>query len=737
MAKLINTHLSDSILHFKRGDHPAAFTLTVYNESYKEKESHQFASFQLNLLAAGTTQNISDDWYRLVPAVSYKIPPGDSTQFQVEILDVPPVTEDFTGTMNLTARVYSPELRDEDRRDIRLVVGGETLLPPKLSLPEQYFRALPEEVVDIAVTLYNPNRKAIECAVKLNGLEPSWFPEGIQRSTELSPREEKIVHFSCHIPLPAQAASQLYTLTFEVLRPVAVAAASQASLEILPAGTINFSCDPQACWLPEEPGRWFNPRHSRADFALNLDNRSNLPLSGTVTVTALEKSRPWKFWQRKKEKSAADDTGLPEGISLTPGFVDMAVGETTTMTLDVERKLPWFGWSRIKHLRVEETLSDAHPAMADNATKCQTLELQILPMIPVWLQLVAGLAAAAIVGGVLWKLMNQSHTGPVNSVQFNGRGNEVISASDDQTVRRWRIRGRRLVSAGVVEKSDKAVRVVRYRPVNNDEVIAGFENGSLAVNNLLSNKSSIFEFASDDRVFDLAFSRDARMLFSAHGSGLVLQWGADPSQRITRQNEPIRTIETDFAVGAIALLGQTDTQLAIGGRFNQLILVDLATQESRNLPYWPGGQTDYILSMATAEARPEHLVTADSQGNIALWDIDQCLSSLISCEPTDQWLGHGGAAVRAVDLSQDGCYLASAGDDGHVRLWPLTTAGTRHPQALEGDILQSSKESMNAVAIIQQRNRLKIVGGGDDSRVRLSTLPVKPGRQPRGKCAVQ
>ncbi|MEO0868353.1 MAG: hypothetical protein AAFY17_07880 [Cyanobacteria bacterium J06642_11] len=735
MVKLINTHLSDSILHFKRGERPTAFTLTVYNESYKQKERHQFASFQLNLLAAGTNQAISNDWYRLVPAVSYKIPPGDSTQFQVEILDVPPITEDFTGTMNLTARVYSPELRDEDRKDIRLVVGGESLVAPKLSLSEDYFKALPEEMVEIGVTLYNPNRKAIECAIRLNGLEPSWFPEGIQRSIDLAPREEKSVKFVCHIPVPAQAASQLYTLTFDILRPITVTAASQASLEILPAGTLNFSCDPTERWLPETPSRWFNPHYSVANFNLNLDNRSNLPLNGTVKVIAPEKPRIWKFWQQRQD--SPDTFQLPADISLTPEQVDVSVGETATMALAVTRKLPWFGfWCRYQP-SWDELLTGSLPMTADSDTKSQTLELHILPVVPVWLQVIAGLAGLALVGGVLWKLLNQSHTGPVNSVQFNGRGNEVVSASDDQTVRRWRVKGRRLVPAGIVEKSDKAVRVVRYRPVNNDEVIAGYENGSLAADNLLSGKTSVFEFAPDDRVFDLAFRRDARRLFSAHGSGLVLQWAADPSQRITRQNEPVQKIETDFAVGAIALLGQNDTQLAIGGRFNQLVLVDLATQDSRNLPYWPGGQTDYILSMATAEIRPEHLVTADSQGNIALWDINQCLSSLTSCDPVDQWLGHGGAAVRAVALSQDGCYLASAGDDGHVRLWPLTTSGSRNPQMLEGDILQTSKQSMNAVAIIQQRGRLQIVSGSDDSRVRLSTRAIKTGRQPRGKCLAQ
>ncbi|MEO0458395.1 MAG: WD40 repeat domain-containing protein, partial [Cyanobacteria bacterium P01_A01_bin.114] len=191
MAKHISTEVSKTVLNFTRGSHPEGFTVTVYNDSYKTPSINRFASFQLNILAAGQDQLRSNDWYRLVPAVSYKIPPGDSTQFQVEILDVPPISEDFTGTLNLTARVYSPELRDEDRKDILLKVAGDSLSPPKLSLPDPHLTAYPGEQVELEVTLFNPNRKAIDCGLVLQGLDPAWLSDGVQKTLMLPPRESR------------------------------------------------------------------------------------------------------------------------------------------------------------------------------------------------------------------------------------------------------------------------------------------------------------------------------------------------------------------------------------------------------------------------------------------------------------------------------------------------------------------------------------------------------------------
>ena len=129
----ISAEISESVLQFVPESGPVSFEITVYNSS------DQFASFQVALIAAGADSNYRD-WYRLSPSVSAKIPPGDQTRFQAHLLSAPPVPGGFTGTMNLTVRVYSTELRDEDRKDLRLVIAGEGLLAPKVTIPKKTFK---------------------------------------------------------------------------------------------------------------------------------------------------------------------------------------------------------------------------------------------------------------------------------------------------------------------------------------------------------------------------------------------------------------------------------------------------------------------------------------------------------------------------------------------------------------------------------------------------------------------
>jgi hypothetical protein len=56
----------------------------------------------------------------------------------------------------------------------------------------------------------------------------------------------------------------------------------------------------------------------------------------------------------------------------------------------------------------------------------------------------------------------------------------------------------------------------------------GLENGEIQLWDLLSEKRDkpliTYSWQRDDRVFGLAFTLDARFLFSGHGSGQVLRW---------------------------------------------------------------------------------------------------------------------------------------------------------------------------------------------------------------------
>ncbi|WP_428843092.1 WD40 repeat domain-containing protein, partial [Sphaerothrix gracilis] len=289
----------------------------------------------------------------------------------------------------------------------------------------------------------------------------------------------------------------------------------------------------------------------------------------------------------------------------------------------------------------------------------------------------------------------------------------------------------------VLYKGDKAIRVVRYRPVDNNWIWAGFENGDIQGWNLLSNQQFFYSYRQDDRVFDLALSRDSRSLFSGHGSGLVLQWDTSPASLSATRSEPDRGFEVDFAVQSLALVGPQEDHLAIAGRYNQLVLLDLAEESFRGVDYRSGSSNDYIFSLATALEKPNLLATADNRGYITLWNLTACLTSDSPCEIVDEWsTGHNGEAVRAVALSDDGCYLASVGDDGRTLLWPLTSNGTRRPNQAEGEILRRADEPLNAVDVTQNRDRVLVVSGGNDAEVRLKAVKVSDSQLPPGQCSL-
>lgn len=744
------------------------FEVTVNNDS------DQFAAFQLELSAAGTDTKMSHPWYRIAPSVSSKIPSGDQTRFYVEIFDIPPISSNFTGTMNLTVRVFSLELRDEDRQVMRLVIEGTGVVPPKLDFPTRKFQVYPGNLVEIPLQVQNLNRQATDVVVVLSGLEPRWFQDGMEKHLYLQAGETAQFNVVCHIPDPAKAPSRPYVLVAEARQAKAVPVQAEALLTILPMGYVELVCEPMRQQIPMRSGTWKNPGSAIATYDLGFTSYGNVPQRievhveyelprdnqtsplveiapplvlppppGTPTETGSPSPGSLTSAGTLTEPSpappaetvVAPPVDAPRGhyLSLTPAVVDVAVGETQHVTLSVRRHLPWLGWPRMKRLRIKGLLSDTRLELR-NAEP--TLELRILPVIPFWLQILAAVSGLLLAVVVWWWMHSRGHADAVNSVEFNGQGTEVISVSNDQSVIRWWVEGKALIHKGALYEGDKAIRVVRYRPVGNDTVWLGFENGDIGGLGLLNRQQFAFSFAKDDRIFDLVMSQDGRTLYSGHGSGLVLAWNTSPDQIQLTEDTPQRKFQTDFAVRALALMGEDENQLAIAGRFNQLVLFNLADDSYRTANYPMGGTNDYILDLATAAAKPDRVVVADNQGQISIWDFSRCMvAKAAECEVIDQWpTPHGGEAVQSVALTDDGCYLVSGGDDGRVMLWPLSTAGGRLSDKLEGEEIRRSKSPINSVDVIRKQNQLFVVSGGDDHKVRLNIVKLKAGQLAPGQC---
>jgi WD40 repeat protein len=881
--KQITTQLSTREVTLNASQPVAGFEVIVYNDS------DRFASFQVQLSAAGLSAatgstSTAGRWYRLTPAVSSKIPAGDCTRFQVEVFDVPPINADFHGAVDLTLEVTSRELSNQsDRQTLRLVVQGLQTQPPRLSFTPPV-AVHPGESVVLAGRIANQSPGAMEIVVALQGLPPGWFPKGIKQKIVLPAQQTTPVLFDCDIPEASQTRNQTYPLSLEATgRFPQVTATGQ--LQILPAGEIRLVCERTEASIPERLDNWQNPAQGRTEFRLQLENHSNLEPQIAIALQQVKPQRR-RFWHRlfppailnppehpdpnpdapenlapsefsemPKILASSEDRDAfeaPDSVGIAArarGTVAPGISQPATpveglvideevcpigmreISLPFERSLPWWGWQRVETWQVSATPLHCDFPITDRQ---QLLKLRIFPRIPFWLQ-VLGLLLALGGGALAGMQLRGGHRGPVNSVQFSGQGVEVLSGSADQTFRRWRSQPGILNSSLQAQHRspnlNRAVRVVRYRPVNNDQVAIGFENGEMQVVNVVTGALSDLRTDKDDRIFDLVFSRDGQTLLSGHGSGAIFRWD------ITRPSSPRgeKLYEAGFAIEGMALVGEGSQTLAIGGRQNRLILVttnpaELAatasprrsddrlknaeqkpvaaglkaakaakaakateteaateTEEADDVdssqsdgpsdsaaedtdaaqpqvaaknpkaitrpdPPQPrpaarslvteirypfaGNAQEFISSLAAAEQQPQLLAVSDTQGRLSLWDTALCLQRSGSCSPLEQpWLGHGGSPIRAIALTANACFMASAADDGQVKLWALDgQGGKREP---EGRVLVKARRPLKAVDIIQTRDAVWVTSGGDDGQVRLSRVKLSSAQQSTGdRCPV-
>ncbi|MDB9312799.1 WD40 repeat domain-containing protein [Spirulina sp. CS-785/01] len=714
----IKTEIFPKELSFKPGGDPVYLTITVVNDS------DRFAGFQVDVTAAGTDQNHQQHWYTITPEVSTKKPPGDQTQFQIKIHDSP--IPGFVGLMNLTVRIFSTELADEERQTLRMQVEqGNLALPLKLTMPIHDFTMAANDAMAIPVEVYNPSQLETQVLLQLQGLDPAWL-ESSERRFTLKPGQEQEVSFTCQLPGITQTLSQTYPFQIEATHSNGPPAHMEATLDISPQGAIDFQCEEREKRIPAKrawlPG-WQNPP---VTYQLTFHNRSNL--------------------QQKISLELRNETPPKCDLKYFPDVQNLLPGETETMEMQVTAPRPWIGRSKQLVLETRANLSDQRVGNTNPGQ--HNLRLKVAPIIPLWLVIVAIPGLLYFIWSLLWLNPNNpnwGHQAAVNSVQLNGVANDAVSGSNDQTLRTWHVRGFFSLldnpEKQILGQPNKAVRVTRYRPVDNNMVAAGLENGEIQIWSILEKNALLdrFVYQTDDRVLDLEYTSDSQTLFSGHGSGVVLEWDVNYSlDDLQNQEQPPRTPvnvkQWDFAVYDLDFVTPAEDILAIAGRFNQLILWNRETDQIQPIRYeYPGGKDDYIFSVGTASLRPGLMVSGDNQGRIMLWNLNRCLNSDRSCEILDQWTdGHNEEPIRTVTLSEDGCYLATGGDDGRVVLWPLSRAGTRSseyptgieidrsfPERVRGFFSPKVYPKINSVHMRIVNQWVYIASASDDTQVRV------------------
>ncbi|NJO21220.1 MAG: hypothetical protein HC838_15860 [Spirulinaceae cyanobacterium RM2_2_10] len=327
-TSLIGVQINRRELRLQPEQERAEFAVQVTNYS------DRFASFQLEILAAGVNGNGSQRWYKVAPDVASMKPPGDTTEFQVAILQ-PPVPG-FAGLINLTVRVFSVELGVEERQVLRLTVEpGSGAIVVTVELPEPALQAKPEESFEIPVRLHNPSKRVLTVQLVLLNLPVDWLLEPEPRSLQLLAHQWIETSISGRLPKARYAIGRDYTFTVQVTLTGGVPTQATGTLTVLPTGQLTFSIEPLEQRLPQRRPWLLHRRPESATYTLTLDNASNLPQQIRPVVRAPE-STPIEF-------------------SFSPATVDLTPELDANLDLVATPRRRWFGFGRRFDFEIEVT----------------------------------------------------------------------------------------------------------------------------------------------------------------------------------------------------------------------------------------------------------------------------------------------------------------------------------------------------------------------------------------------
>lgn len=744
MINPIDASLTTQSLTF-RGN-PATFGVIAINRS------DRFAAFELEILAAAG--NRESNWWRLSPEVSAAKPPGDRTEFQVEIL-ASPITH-FVGDINITVKISSPQLATERRLVLRLTIEpAEEASLLSVSLPTQRLQVYPHNTIDIPVEVQNLGLRSAEVALYLKDLDLTWLIGTAERRLQLQARQRTEVFFECSLPAADQALSQDYPFTIVARNREGAEASATGVLKVLAVGFVQFEVQPSKQRLPAKsshPPDWLS---NIAVFQLQFNNASNLLQQVAIKM------------QGKDCQSCQ--------IKVAPETADLALGKEASVRLSVQVKRPWIG--RVKNLQLEAKalLSDRRLGSTEPAT--QLLMLKVLPLVPSWLLLVLLALLSALLAVILHsQSASISHLATVNAVRLSNTSGVfplVFSGADDCTIRTWTSapsgifpkpetlspngtltegslntdckdsKPQSLKSPkGLLAVLGQAVRALELIPEKNALIFAGLENGEIEAWDV-SRRLKLYSLKdgddkTDDKVLSLVFAQNSHYLYSAYGSGTVRRWLIPPSGGQSSTNLEQLKFPGSKQLQVWAIVLSPDQKVLISaGSYKSLIHWDLTLEKPiptkilLSSEFGSQGGSDHFWSAAFAPTS-QLLATGDSDGWITLWNLQKCQMksnhpensrfqlSQMNCPDYDRWLASPKKAIRSLGFTPDARQLVSAGDDGRIVAWTIEEDKKHAPSKQQ--VVATLSHRITSIDLTPVNHRILVASGSEDSKVRLHLL---------------
>jgi WD40 repeat protein len=334
----------------------------------------------------------------------------------------------------------------------------------------------------------------------------------------------------------------------------------------------------------------------------------------------------------------------------------------------------------------------------------------------------------SVIYGVRERNRLEGHVAAVHGVSFQPNGDLIVSGDAKKVIKLWKLPGEFQKDILSPSGHQNTIWNVRFSPDGKmiastswDKTVKIWDIGGKVIHTLEGT------IGHQQSVYDVSFSSDSKLLASSSRDGTIKIWDIKTGELTTTLKNKDFLYKEDYRVYSIDFNPADSSMMASSGYFDGNVNIwDLRNNQDNNIPTVLSEKHEDIVYAVRFSPNGRTLASAGQDGKIRLWHVEGKKLKFLGAIN-----GHT-KKIWGLGFSPDSNIIASASNDGTIKLWKIDDLikkgdfkTSSFVEVEPYEILKGHFNSANRVEFLshQEKNlhqkELTIVSAGDDKTVRI------------------